>query len=139
MLNQIKIDQLQARKNRDFVKGSLLTTLISEIEMVAKNANRIVTDDDTVKVVQKFLKGVNETIEHLKDRTADARYVIANEEKLILESYLPKMASDDDIREAVRQMGDVQNLGQIMKVLKEKFGASLDGKRASQIVKEMQC
>ena len=49
------------------------------------------------------------------------------------------MASDDDVREAVRRMGDVQNVGQIMKSLKEKFGSTLDGKRASQIVKEMQC
>ena len=139
MLNQIKLDRLQARKDRDGVKGPLLTTLISEIEMVAKNANRGVTNDDVTKVVQKFLKGVNETVELLKSKSEDIRYANAIEERKILESYLPKMASDDDVREAVRRMGDVQNVGQIMKALKETFGAALDGKRASQIVKEMQC
>lgn len=63
LIVKIKHDQLVARKNRDQIESTLLTTLIGEADMVGKNnGNRDPFDEEVISVVKKFLKGVNETI-----------------------------------------------------------------------------
>lgn len=139
LIQQIKQDQLIARMGKSTIKAVLLTTLYSEASNVGKNdGNRESTDDETIKTIQKFLKGVNETIAYL-EKSGTNPDALANVmiEKGILVAYLPKMASEDDIRSAVAELkaGGAANMGDIMKGLKQKFGATLDGKLASQLAK----
>ena len=139
LIQQIKQDQLTARMDKSTIKAVLLTTLYSEASNVGKNdGNRESTDDETIKTIQKFLKGVNETIAYL-EKSGTNPDALANVmvEKGILDAYLPKMASEDDIRSAVAELkaGGAANMGDIMKGLKQKFGATLDGKLASQLAK----
>lgn len=140
-LEQIKKDQFEARKNKEALKASLLTTLYSEASMKGKNAGRETTEEETVQVIQKFLKGVNETIGYLQkvDELKQDLQAIhdAKEEKAILEGYLPKMATEDEIKAEVAALkaGGAANIGAIMKGLKDKFGSALDGKLASQLAK----
>ena len=139
LLEQIKKDQLEARKNKEALKATLLTTLFSEAAMKGKNANRETTDEETVQVIQKFLKGVNETIGYLEKGGDNAEALATvHAEKTILEAYLPKMASSNEIRAevAVLKSAGAANIGAIMKGLKDKFGSALDGKLASQLAKE---
>lgn len=138
LIETIKQDQFAARKAKDVVRASLLTTLYSEAAMKGKNAgNRDSTDDEVTAVVQKFLKGVNETIEALKF-SSDVRVKVAIVEKQLLEGYLPSMATEVEVRFAIAELkaAGASNVGDIMKGLKSKFGSSLDGKMASAIAKE---
>ena len=136
-LEQIKKDQFEARKNKEALKASLLTTLFSEASMKGKNAGRETTEEETIQVVQKFLKGVNETISFLEKAHNDEALTTAKTEKSILEGYLPKMATEDEIKAEVASLkaAGAANIGAIMKGLKDKFGAALDGKLASQLAK----
>lgn len=137
LLDQIKKDQFEARKNKESLKAVLLTTLFAEAAMIGKNAgNRDTTDDETVKVIQKFLKGINETAEFVAKAGNTEALATVQAEKVILEVYLPKMAPADEIEKAVGDLvGDGFNtMGAIMKALKEKFGSTLDGKLASKVV-----
>ena len=140
LLETIKKDQFEARKSKEALKATLLTTLFAEASMKGKNANRDTTDEETVQVIQKFLKGVNETIGYLEKGGGDNTEALAtaNAEKAILEAYLPKMASADEIRAAVAALkaDGATNIGEIMKLLKLQFGSALDGKLASQLAKE---
>lgn len=140
LLEKIKEDQFAARKSREMLKGTLLTTLYSEALMVGKNAGRETTDEETNKVIQKFLKGVNETIKYLELGGGDnstALHVVRTE-KEILEGYLPKMATVEEVNFAVGEIiasgVEVNKIGIIMKMLKDKFGAALDGKMASTVI-----
>lgn len=137
LLEQIKKDQFEARKNKESLKAVLLTTLFAEASMIGKNAgNRDTTDDETAKVIQKFLKGVNETIEFVTKGNNTEALATAQAEKAILEAYLPKMATADEIEKAVGDLvaEGINTMGAIMKALKEKFGSTLDGKLASKVV-----
>lgn len=140
LLEKIKADQFSARKNKEALKSSLLTTLYSEAAMKGKNAGRETTDEETTQVVQKFLKGVNETIGYLEKGGGDNTEALATAtaEKEILEGYLPKMASEDQVRAAIVELkaSGAANIGAIMKGLKDKFGSALDGKMASALAKE---
>ncbi len=137
LLEQIKKDQFEARKAKEALKATLLTTLFAEAAIVGKNdGNRETTDDEVVKVIQKFLKGVNETIEFVTKANNTEALAVAKAEKAILESYLPAMASADEIEAEVGNLvGEgLNSMGAIMKALKEKFGSTLDGKLASKVV-----
>lgn len=139
LLEKIKADQLAARKNKETLKATLLTTLYSEAAMKGKNSGRDTTDDETIQVIQKFLKGINESISYLeKGNINPEALATVQAEKGILDAYLPKMATEADIRAEVAtlKVAGAANIGAIMKGLKDKFGAALDGKLASQLAKE---
>ena len=56
----------------------------------------------------------------------------------IIESYLPAALSPDEVRDAIKAeiaKGAAQ-IGPLMKALRERFGAQLDGKMASELVKQ---
>ena len=139
LLEKIKADQLAARKNKEALKATLLTTLFSEVQMKGKNAGHETTDDEATQVIQKFLKGVNETISYLDRAGGDNAEALATAraEKEILEAYLPKMATEDEIKAEVAALkaAGAANIGAIMKGLKDKFGSTRDGKLASQLAK----
>jgi uncharacterized protein len=62
-----------------------------------------------------------------------------NEAELkIIESYLPAGIGEDELRASVKEAlaGGVTQIGPLMKALRDKFGARLDGKMASEIVKQ---
>jgi uncharacterized protein YqeY len=139
---QIKSDQLTARKAKDGLKATLLTTLIGELTAVGKNdGNREVTDTDVVKLVKKFLDGVNETIKLMPDATnvdgsAD-RYVNLLKEQSYLAPYLPQQMDEAALTIAVKALILEQgpNMGKIMAGLKTLYAGKYDGAMASKIVK----
>jgi uncharacterized protein YqeY len=60
------------------------------------------------------------------------------EEARILEGYIPAAVGEDQLRAAIAEQiaAGVRQMGPLMKALKDRFGAQLDGRMASQLVKE---
>ena len=64
-------------------------------------------------------------------------------ELLILKSYLPKMMSDEEIRdlvlEAIKESGvnNISQIGKVMPIIMKLGGATIDGKKANMILKEL--
>lgn len=136
VLEKIKNDQLQARKNKDSFKASILTTLIGEIVSIGKNAgNRETNEEETLKLISKFKKGVQDTLALIK--TGDiSRYKTEIE---IYDVYLPNLMTNDELKEVIRKIiseGSI-NMGDIMKELKANYAGLYDGKIASSIIKEV--
>jgi uncharacterized protein YqeY len=62
---------------------------------------------------------------------------LAQHEKSIVEKYLPKQLTADEIRNIIQLLGGAQvNLGDIMKHLKERYSGQYDGKVASTVARE---
>jgi uncharacterized protein YqeY len=143
LLQEIKAQQLDARKQRNKVKANLLTTLIGEVESFAKtDGNREVTDSDVIATLKKFLKGVKETIVCAGDRRDGDAADLAWEERTILESLMPAQLSEDELRSAIIAIVEANDLnkkglGLLMKELKEKFEGLYDGAMASKLAKEI--
>lgn len=135
LIDTIKNDQITARKNRSATAASLLTTLLGEANMVAKNAGREKpTDDEVIAVLRKFLKGNAEVQANVKDQD---RLKVALDEALILEAYLPKQISEDEIKATIDEAygQGLRTIGGLMSWLKERHGGQFDGKLASQLIK----
>lgn len=139
---QIKADQLQARKDKHQVKASLLTTLIGEIQgkiMALNTAER--TAEAELEMVKSrltsFIKNNRDAQEQIKD---EDKLVVLREEADILKSYLPAQVSEDEIRAAVvAQFPELtkKNMGPAIGFLKKKFGDTVDGAVAKQVVESL--
>lgn len=138
LFEQIKKDQITARKNKEQVRASLLTTLMGEGQTQAKNKGvEVLSDEDTVALVKKFLKG---NAEFLAGNVPAEKLSILTTEKGVLECYLPKQLADVQIRDTIRgyfKEGIVKK-GDVMKKLKEQYNGMYDGKRASDIFSEVE-
>ena len=137
VLKEIKNAQLQARKDRDKFKAGILTCLYSEASIIGKNnGNRETTDDECLKCIQKFKKGVNETLNVLSDE-AKCRELHAELE--IYDGFLPKQMSTEELETVISvYINDgITNIGQIMEALKKEHGGAYDAKMASQIIKTL--
>lgn len=144
LFEQIKADQLAARKAKDGLKATLLTTLIGELTAIGKNdGNREVTDTDVVKLVKKFLDGVDEVIVHLgKGEITDTKaqsMMVARDERILLTVYMPHQMDEAKLTEVLAELVTEtgSNLGKLMGLLKERYAGQYDGKMASTLAKKL--
>lgn len=135
----IKLDQLRARKARNSVPVALLTTLLGELQTLAKNAGKEEpTEAEAVAVIKKFLKN-NEVARNAASSSDNQVYKEELEtEKLILEHYLPKQMSEEELRTLIADFADQgKDIGDAMKTLKVQFSGMYDGGLASKLMKEL--
>ena len=141
LLGELRKMMMKAKLEKDTVKGNLLATLIAEAVMVGKNdGNRETTDAETIAMIKKFLKNVNENLalmdEMGKDKTESLR------EKEILESLLPKQLSEEELEKVIVEIvatlpdKSPRQMGAVMAELKKKYDGQFDGKTASGLVKK---
>lgn len=142
LIEQIKADQLQARKARNAQLAQLLTTFYSEAAMIGKNdGGRITTDEEVHAVAKKFIKNANEVMANLSED--DDRYAMAVFEVVNLTTYLPPQLSEEGLRDAIQaiiqahDLSSMKDMGMVMKELKFAFNGRYDGKTANQIIKEL--
>lgn len=142
LLAQIKQEQLAARKAKETAKAALLTTLIGEVEMVGKNdGNREVTDVEVVAMVKKFLKNVNETLKALGGIEGGIAMQYMAESQ-ILESYLPKQFTEDQLTTILDSIkieisAGPKDMGKMLGLLKNRFDGQYDGRLASTVAKSL--
>lgn len=136
----IKAAQLQARKARDTTVASALTTVIGEVETLAKNkGNPEATDEQVIATLKKFLKNILDTA-----RIAKGAGDLVNEEKakaeaVIYERFLPQQLSEDQIQKIITaQLEDfpAHKIGDIIKHFKVVYEGQYDGGLVSKLAKE---
>ena len=144
LLNQIKKDQLTARKERNTARAGTLTVLLAEATAVGKNdGNRETTDGEVIKVIKKTIKNLNE----LLDAATSTQHAVAQAKAMfeinMLESYLPTQMDEAALTTLIRDIIDAHELtnmkgmGTVMKELKAHCEGEYDGKMASDIVKKL--
>ena len=148
LLLQIKKDQLKSRKEKDKLKSEVLTTLISEAQMIGKNdGNRETTEIEIVQLIKKYIKTNEETQDAVAQRNASEQTVQRlKDEKQILESYLPEQLDEDELNWAIddiiEKLTEIEgtlskrHMGLIMKELMVRHEGRLDGKIASNLVRQ---
>lgn len=132
LVQRIKLEQLEARKNKDSLKANLLTTLIGEHDIVMKNG--VVNNDPQstmTMLIKKFLKNISITLE---SRQSDELL----REKEILESYLPKQLTRDALALIIAGFMSEGHTDKpsLMKNLKANYADQYDGKTANEVITE---
>lgn len=147
MLVQIKKDQLQARKDKDAVRASLLTTLIGEIEgeltRLDPSVREAKIDEVSLATVKSFLKKNKEAQEYISKSEShptavEGQLATAKAEQVILEAYMPAQLTAEQLEEIFKaEFPDgitVKERGRAMAILKANYNGQYDGKLASDVL-----
>ena len=141
LIKRIRDEQLGARKQRS-IDASILTVLLGEAEKIGKDkGNRDPSDDEVILVVRRLLKTGNELKDLFTDNVEKLADTLA--EIKILESFLPAQLADNDIIEAAKEIVEevgattMKQMGQVMGIMRKKFGNSLNMAVASKAVKDL--
>lgn len=122
----LKKDLIAAMKARDDVRKSVIRIIMGELARLEQKA---VPDDDVVKIIKKLIKAEKETLE--RGGAEQSGYIE------LLESYLPHMASEEELIAWIDANVDFSQFGnrmQAMKPIMAHFGAGADGNRVKQIL-----
>jgi uncharacterized protein len=141
LLETIQRDSLEARKARESEKATTLVTLFAEASRPGKDAgNRTSTDEEVIKVVRKFIKGLDDSLQVLTQPEAIAR---AQREKHVLSAYLPSQLSGEALVRAIEGIvapmvdKSAKSMGLVMNALRTQYGGAYDGAEASKLVKSI--
>jgi uncharacterized protein YqeY len=125
--DRIKQDLMAAMKAKDTAKTEALRVVMGEF---GRMASKTLSDEDVVKILKKLYKSEKEVLERMG--RADSSPFLE-----ILEHYLPRPASADEIEAWVRAHVDfsryknkMQAMGEIMR----HFGSGADGNTVKSIL-----
>lgn len=127
---RINADYMTAFRAKDSVAKNLLSVIKGEIQTIEKNTSiENMSDEDVTKILNKTLKSLKETLQ--ASDSVDTKLELA-----IIEAYLPKQLSKDEIFVKVTDLktAGITNIGQIMK---EFATLPVDRKVVSEVIKEV--
>ena len=143
MLKQIEKDMMEALKNQEKEKAGVLRLLISKCKNKAIELGHDLSDQEVVKVLQTAAKQHKESIKMYKEGNRDDLVNAEMSELQFVESYLPAMMDEKDVRSliegVVQEVGATQmsDFGKVMPQVMKKGAGKIDGNIAQSIVKEL--
>lgn len=144
--DQIMADLKQAMKDKDqdrlrvlrSLKSKLLEREISE----RKEGEATLSDEQTIEVLMKAAKQRKESIEQFEQGGRDDLVQSEKNELEIINSYLPEMLSEEEVRDIARtkiEELDAQNMadmGKVMGAMMQELKGKAEGSLVSKVVKE---
>jgi uncharacterized protein YqeY len=136
---KLQEDLKAAMKAGDKARTMVLRGLLAEISRyeVEKDVRREADEAAIIQLVKRERARREEALEFAR-KANRPDLIEQNEAELkVLEGYLPAAVSPDELRAAVEAeiASGSSQMGPIMKALRDRFGARLDGKAASEAVK----
>lgn len=108
--------------------------LLSTVE--ARTNGKEVSDGDVVNMITKTIKELTEEAENYKLAGNLEEVANINEQKSILEKYLPKMLTVEEIKNIINELDD-KSIPSVMKHFKAHYNGLCDMKLVSETVKNL--
>jgi uncharacterized protein YqeY len=127
---QIKTDLMAAMKAKDEEKKSILRVILGEFN---RQTQKEISNIDVIKILKKLVKSEKETLSQ-SHGNATNRFI------QVTESYLPRGATNDEIRSWITENIDFtkyKNKMQAMKDIMAHYGASADGNQVKKILQDI--
>ena len=144
--DQIMADLKEAMKNKEQdrlrVLRSLKSKLLEREINERKEGEATLSDEQTIEVLMKAAKQRKESIEQFEKGNRDDLADSEKKELEIIQLYLPKMLSENEVRdiarEKIEELGaeDISDMGQVMGVLMQELKGKAEGSLVSKVVKE---
>ena len=141
--NELKEAIKEAMKAKDKNRLSILRQVHGEIKNIEVNERREITDADVDAMIKRLIKQTKETLDgSIKAANDDERTANLTEQVEILESYLPKQVSGEELEaligEVIAEIGaeSKRDMGKVMGALTAKTGGNFDKAAAASLVGE---
>ena len=132
-----------AMKVKNEVKLSALRAVKTAIQNEKTSGSyHELTDADVTKIIQKQIKQRIESEEIYRQANRNELADNEQKERLVLEEYIPKPLTDDELRTIVESLivelnvTSMKDMGKVMKTMNEKYSGRFDGKAVSNVIKE---
>ena len=142
-VEMIKKDMYSAMKSGDKEKAGTLRTLLAKLKDHQINTRQELSENDCLKVIKTLVKQRKEAFEMYEKANRQNLADKENAELLILETYLPKMMTEPEIRSLVESIisetaaQGVADIGKVMPIVMQRGSGKVDGKKANLILREL--
>ena len=143
LFERIQNDMYAAMKAGEKEKSNTLRTTLAKLKDKRIEKRDDLSEAETIKVLQTLVKQGKESVELFEKGGRPELAASENGEIDILNSYLPQMISEDNIRNIVQTVVDevgavsMTDLGKVMPKVMERGEGLIDGKTAQQFVREI--
>lgn len=125
---EIKKDNVQAMKDHDQLARAIYGVVMNKMLLASielKKDGKELTDVDSVQILQKTIKELTEEKENYVKCGNNVEADNIEKQKEILTKYLPKMLSDDEIKNIIAGLDD-KSIPSVMKHFKENYAGKCD-------------
>lgn len=135
---RIRADLRTARKARNRLERTVLSTLLSEIRNREIEIGEEVDDDEVRAVVARAIKQRKEASGEMARGGREELAAREEREAEILAAYLPPPLSEDDVRTMVREAIEegADGIGPVMGRIMPRIRGRFDGREANRIARE---
>lgn len=140
MMKQAVFEQLkQAMKEKDAVAKGVLTLLKSALDQAEKEKGSELSHEEEIAVVNREVKQTHQALEGAKQAGREDLIEKENRKLEILQSFLPKQLSEEEIEDALVKAGITKgmNMGEAMKIAKPLLAGKADGATIAKVVKSL--
>lgn len=136
-------DLKNSMKEKNVIRKNVIQMVRAAILQVEKDKKVELSDEDIINIMAKEAKKRKDSLEDYKKSNRQDLIEQIEEEIHIIEEYLPKQLSKEEIaeivKEVIKEVGatSIKDMGKVMKSAKEKIGAASDGKTINEVVKEL--
>ena len=145
LFDQVSKDIVAAMKAKDKVRLEALRN-IKKVFIEAKTApgaNDTLDDAAALKILQKLAKQGNDSAALYKGQNREDLAEAELAQVAVIESYLPKPMSSEEIENAVKDIisqtgaSSIKEMGKVLGIASKQLAGKADGKTISEIVKKL--
>ncbi len=139
---KIQTDMYGAMKSGEKEKANTLRSIISKLKDKQIEKRDTLTKEEEIKVLQRLVKQRKESIDLYQKGGRNELAEIESKEMDIINSYLPTMMDEDDIKKIVQSVikdtgaSSMADMGKVMPEVMKVGKGLIDGKTAQRFVSE---
>ncbi|HIL43363.1 MAG TPA: GatB/YqeY domain-containing protein [Gammaproteobacteria bacterium] len=139
--NRITDDMKSAMKARDKESTRATRMILEAIKQKEVDDRTVLDDSQVITVINKMVKQRKDSISQFTDAGREDLIKVENDELAILNTYMPKQLSDEEIvpfvDKAINDLGasSMQDMGKLMGILKGQLDGKVDMGAVSQLIK----
>ena len=140
---KIQKDMYSAMKSGEKEKANTLRTVISKLKDRQIEKREPLSNEEEIKILQTLVKQRKESIDLYEKGGRRELVAIEKQEMDIINSYLPKMMSEDALKDIVKNVinstgaSSMSDMGKVMPEVMRQGKGLIDGKTAQKFVSEM--
>jgi uncharacterized protein YqeY len=140
---EIMAKMKDAMKAKDEAALRGLRAIKAALLLLKTSGSEFITPEDELKMLQKLVKQRQDSLDIFKQQNRTDLAQKEEEEITVIEQFLPKQMSEDEIRSELKQIitevgaSDIKDLGKVMGVATKKMAGRADGKVISALTKEL--
>lgn len=138
ILDEIKKANMIALKEKNQTARAIYSIVMTKamLETVKKREkNEELTDADMVAIIQKTIKELTDEAESYKTAGKLEQAAEVEQQKVVIEKYLPKMLSEEEIYDIIAALED-KTIPSVMKHFKANYAGKVDMAKVSATLKK---